>query len=209
MRILRRRGNRVSIMLRLRDDLMTVWASRQAEARAAAMVSDDRDTPRASLISQIGRAARTRASTIATPAGIGWRAEAGVAALLVSAPLLTIGGAWWIERQVRNDTAEIARSAAPRLAVARDRAAALATLTGLLARPSFGATIETLARTLPADVTLTKATWVEGRLRIEVAAPDPDRLRIALRRDPVTAGLRDAGQSRGDGGMIVVLEEAR
>ncbi|HWK35526.1 MAG TPA: hypothetical protein VNR91_04620, partial [Sphingomonas sp.] len=97
-----------------------------------------------------------------------------------------------------------------KLAAADERAAARATLAPLLARPTLGATLEGMARILPAESHLVRAErGADGRLAIDVAAPDPDRLRAVLRRDPVTQGLRDTGQRRGDGAMIVTLEDGR
>ena len=168
------------------------------------MTPENADTPRTESLA--GRITRTLGRTGSRG---GWRAGIGVAMLLALAPLLTLAGAWWNERQVRGETAALARAAAPQLAAAREREAARAMLAALLARPNLGVTIESLARVLPAEATLAKAEWSEGRLAIEVAAPDPDRLRAALRRDPTTAGLRDAGQRQGDGAMLVALEEAR
>ena len=167
------------------------------------MTPEDSRAPNESLAGRIVRALRT------PDGGGGWRVGAAVAVLLALAPLLTLAGAWWSERQIRGEIAALSRSAAPQLTVARDRDAARATLGGLLARPTLGVTIEALARVLPTEANLAKAGWADGRLAIEAAAPDPDRLRAALRRDSVTAGLRDVGQRRGDGGMLVALEDAR
>lgn len=167
------------------------------------MIPEDAAPRSESLADRLVRALRTSG-------GRGeWRAAAGVALLLALAPLLTQAAAWWSERRVVGEIAALSRTAAPQLAAAREHAAARATLDALLARPTLGSTIEALARVLPAEASVARAGWVDGRLAIEVAAPDPDRLRAALRRDPTTVGLRDAGQRQGDGAMLVALEEAR
>ena len=47
---------------------------------------------------------------------------------------------------------------------------------------------------------------MQGRLALEIATADPDRLRTALRRVPTLARLRNTGQRQADAAMIVLLE---
>lgn len=133
-----------------------------------------------------------------------------VAALLLMAPLATWAGAVWTSAGVRRDTAAIRVQAAPRLAALAAQAGARRELERLLGQSGPATTLDTLARTLPRDAVLTRAgRGADGRLALQVLATDPDRLRAALRRTPVTARLRDTAQSGGAGGMVVTLEEGR
>ncbi len=136
----------------------------------------------------------------------GWRVAGAFAALLALGPALTMMGAGLIERQVRRDIAALQQRTAGRTAGVAAADAARAALTPLVARPGLAATIEALARVMPTDAALVAAERsADGALRIEIATPDPDRLRTALRRDPATRGLRDAGQRGGDGAIIVAF----
>lgn len=166
------------------------------------------DLPSPSLVGRV-RAALASAPASA-PAGGDRRVAVAVAALIALAPLLTWAGARWQEARERGATAALMREAAPRLARDSARDAARAAFAPLLARPTLGATVEALARTLPAEANVVRVEQAQaGRLSIEVAGPDPDKLRAALRRDPATQGLRDAGQRAGDGGMVVTFEGER
>ena len=133
-----------------------------------------------------------------------------MAALLIAAPLATWAGAAWTAAGVRRDTAAIRAEAAPRLAAIAAREGARRELGALLQRDGVAATVESLARTLPREAVVGAAKrGSDGRLTIEVLAPDPDRLRAALRRSPVTARLRDVRQAGGPEGMMVTLEDVR
>lgn len=137
----------------------------------------------------------------------GVRVAMAVALLLALGPILTIAGAYATARGIRAETAALAREAAPKLAAAREAEDARTELRALLATPTLGATLDGLARALPVEATATSAERrADGTLTVEVATADPDRLRAALRRDSATAGLRDAGQRRGDSAMLVMLE---
>lgn len=136
------------------------------------------------------------------------RVGVAVALLLIAAPVLTMGGATWMAARARADRAAVERTAAPRLAVLAARSEARRDLVSVSSRPGPAATLDSLARSLPRDALLASvARDASGKLRVEAIAPDPDRLRAALRRAPALAQLRDAGQRRGDGAMIVVLED--
>lgn len=143
-------------------------------------------------------------------AGSGWKAGVVVGVLLAAAPSLTWAGARVLEARVRADSAAILRAAQPRLASGRMVAAGRETLATVLRRPGIGATLEAIARALPAEASLVRAERAaDGRLSIDVAAPDPDRVRAALRREPLTDDLRNVAQRAGDGAMVVTFESGR
>lgn len=142
--------------------------------------------------------------------GAGWpegKVAIMVALLLLAGPLLTIGGARLLAERQRAAATRIEAEAAPRIAAAEAAEAARAQLGAVLRRRPLGATIETLARALPADATLVRAErTAQDRLALEINTSDPDRLRAALRRIPALARLRDTGQRQADAAMIVLLE---
>lgn len=129
---------------------------------------------------------------------------------ILAAPLLTLAGATWLAAAARTETAAIERRAAPLVAARADRDRARASLSAAWTRPTLGATVEAVARALPAEAALLRVErTASGGLTIEVAAPDPDRLAAVLRRDPALGGLRTVAQVPGDGVMRVTLEQAR
>ncbi|MGK6318206.1 hypothetical protein [Sphingomonas sp. DT-204] len=136
------------------------------------------------------------------------RAGVALAVLLAAGPLATLLGARLMEDRVRSEAAALRPAAAPRLAAEQRRSAGQAELAPLLIRPGVGATLEGIARALPAEAMLVRVQrGDDGRLALDAAAPDPDKLRSALRRDPVTGRLRDTGQQRGDAAIVVTFEE--
>lgn len=159
--------------------------------------------PPPSLAERVARAGRARIA--AAPAG-DWRVGLGVALLLAAGPLLTIGGAAVLRADARAEARRLDATAAPRAAAARASAEARAALAPVLARPSIGQTLEALARALPEEARLARAErTAQGALEVDIAAPDPDAVRAALRRDPALAGLRDVTQRRGEGAMIATF----
>lgn len=174
----------------------------------------DPDTPapaEPSLAQRLAAMARRpRARGGAEPASTTWpqhRVAIAVALLIATGPLLTIGGARLIGERQRVTADRIETRMAPRIAAARAAREARAQMAAVLQRQTLGATIETLARALPADATLVRAERsAAGRLILEIAAADPDKLRSALRRTPALARLHDTGQRQGDGQLIVLLE---
>ncbi|SOB86566.1 hypothetical protein SAMN06297144_1672 [Sphingomonas guangdongensis] len=133
-----------------------------------------------------------------------WRVGAAIAAAIALVPAGVVAGATLAAIAQEDRTAARARAEAGGLA----RAAEQQRLARVLARPGIGATLEALARALPAEARLRRvARQGDGRLRVEVMTADPDRLRAALRREGATAALRDAGQQGGPGGLLVTLEE--
>jgi hypothetical protein len=158
----------------------------------------DAPPPSPSLLDQLRRGGGT------APAAQAWRTAGLIAALLAAGPLLTVVGAEALAMRASDDAARAAMRASGARPDGRDSFAKV------LRRPGLAATLEGIARALPRDAVLQRVERGEdGRLVVEVMAPDPDRLRGALRRDPVTASLRDAGQRAGEGGMVVTLEDAR
>lgn len=166
-----------------------------------------------SLVQRLAAMARRpRVREGARPAATGWsdqRVAIAVALLIAAGPLLTIGGARLIAERQRSAADRIETEMAPRIAAAQAARAARTQMAAVLRRPTMGATIEALARALPADATLVRAgTGTQGRLALEIAAADPDKLRSALRRTSALARLRDIGQRQADGRLIVLLEGA-
>ena len=130
------------------------------------------------------------------------RLALAIALLLAAAPALTLAGARMLEGRVRADIAARARDAAD------SRNGAGTSLARLVARPGVGGTVEALARAMPEDARLVSVERdASGGLRVELAAPDPDRVRAALRASPDTRAVRDAGQRGADGAMIVAFED--
>lgn len=166
-------------------------------------------SPAHSLAGRIAAAFRELAARPSVTAGRrAWIMASAVALLIALAPLLTIAGAALLAGGARSADERLAADEAPRIAAARRAEADRAALSAIVRRPGIGATLDALARALPGDAMLLRAGRdAEGRLAIEVSAPDPDQLRAALRREPALAGLRDAGQRQGDAGMVVSFTE--
>ena len=163
-------------------------------------------TPAPSLAHRLAAFARRDAK----PAGAANWSEASVAALvaalIVAGPLLTIAGAKLLASQQRAAAARLADEASPRIEAARAAVEARRQIDVVLRRQPLGGTIEALARALPPEATLVRAgRTAQGVLEVEVAAPDPDRLRAALRRTPAFARLRNTGQRQADAKMIVTF----
>lgn len=154
-------------------------------------------------------ARRRRSDAVSPPAAASWsqNSVAALVTLLIAAgPLLTIAGAKLLAAQQRAAAARIESEAAPRIGAAKAAGEARAQIDAVLRRPTLGATIEALARALPADAALVRAgRTAQGVLEIEVAVADPDRLRAALRRAPAFARLRNTGQRQADAKMIVTF----
>ena len=137
----------------------------------------------------------------------GARVGAAIALLLILGPALTIVGGHITVRSILAETATLTATAEPRLAAQRKAERAREAMRRSLAMPTLGATLDGLARVLPPETTLASVERrADGTLVVEATTADPDRLRGALRRDPATAMLRDAGQRRGDSAMLVTFE---
>jgi hypothetical protein len=164
--------------------------------------SDQHDLERApSLVSRLAERLR-RPSALGTAAG--WQVPLAVASLLAAGPLLTMLGAALLATAADRDAARLREQVRPQAEAQARRVAARELLSEVIARPTLGATLESVARVIPADVTLVRAAHdATGGLTLDFAAPDPDRLRQALRRAPELRAVRNIGQRQGDGAMIV------
>lgn len=173
--------------------------------------------PQRSLASGLGSAARdaignARGWWAERPAQVttrrDWIVAGSVAALIAAGPVFTIVGAKLMTGSVRAEVNRLEEQAAPRNAAAKSAADDRAALVAMLRRPGLGATAEALARVLPVEaVVLRIERDRQGLLEIDISAPDPDKLRAALRAEPALARLRDAGQQRGDLMMTVTFKE--
>lgn len=173
----------------------------------------DAEPPARSLLDRLGAAGRARLAALrarpaeAVPAGE-WRLAAGLAALIAAGPLATLVGAELLAAHVRAEVREMRRQRPLMFevdAATQDRI----TLHHLLNRPTLGATLEALARALPAEAVLARVEYsADNRLEADIAAPDPDTLRAALRREPALARLRETAQRRGDGTMLVSFRDS-
>jgi hypothetical protein len=173
--------------------------------------------PRGSLIGVVRAAMLARAGGVrpwlAQPPAVqagkrAWWIAAAVALLIATGPIATILGANLAAASARAETERLREQAAPRVAAEQAAARDRAELVALLRRPGLGATVEALARALPPEASLVRVERNRaGLLEVDVTAPDPDRLRAALRREPALARLRDAGQQRGELTMTVSLRE--
>lgn len=142
------------------------------------------------------------------PAANQWKLAAALGGLIAAGPLLTLGGAILLTSGVNREIAKLRHQAEPRIARAERVQAERGQLAAALGRPTLAATLDALARALPPDATLVRLERnSRGLLTAEVATPDPDRLRTALREEPALALLRDAGQRQGDAMMVVALSE--
>jgi hypothetical protein len=131
---------------------------------------------------------------------------AALVLLIAAGPALTLAGAILLEHRARTEIAALSPAAEPVLARTRADAATRAAWAPLLDRAALGTTIERLAASLPADDRLASvASRTDGTLDVTILTADPDALRDALRREPVLAQLREAGQQRGDAAMRVTL----
>lgn len=138
-----------------------------------------------------------------------WRVAAALGALIAAGPLLTILGANTLAASAQRAAARTEAALAPRLAAAGAREEARRVLAAAVRQPTLGATLDALARALPADASLVRAErTAQGALELDIATPDPDALRAAIRRAPDFARLRDASQRRADAAMIVSMREA-
>jgi hypothetical protein len=154
--------------------------------------------PPASLAARLGGALRARGEG----QGSRWTPYA-LAALIAAGPLLTIAGAGVLASRERAATARLEAELAPRIAARAAAQEARAALAPVLAAAPAASVIDLLARALPGDASLLRVERLaNGTLELDIAAPDPDALRAALRRSPDFARVRPLGQRQGEG-MIV------
>jgi len=133
-----------------------------------------------------------------------------MAVMIVAMPVATWIGATRIAARDRAATAQIVATAAPIEAARAGHDRARTLLTATWRGPTAGMVVEALARSLPPEAALLRVDRAPtGALSVEVAAPDPDRLMAALRREPALTALHATGQVQGDGAMRVTLETRR
>lgn len=138
-----------------------------------------------------------------------WWIAGAVAALIAAGPLATIIGASLLANGTNAAVQKLREQTAPRTAATQSAARERAALVALLRSPGLGESVEALARALPADASLERVERnAAGLLEVDLTAPDPDRLRAALRREPALARLRDTGQQQGELAMTISLREA-
>jgi hypothetical protein len=155
------------------------------------------------------RLAAWRAQEPAATPRRAWQVAGAVALLIALGPVATIAGGHLLAGQSRAESRQLKARAEPRIAAdrlaERDRAA----LGAVLRRAGVGAVIEALARALPPEAALARAERNrDGLIELDIATPDPDKLRAALRREPLLATLRDSGQRQGDAAMLVSFRES-
>lgn len=135
---------------------------------------------------------------------IDWRFALALGAALALAPLLAIVGAALATDRIQSQTAVLRAQAAPRLAARASERAARDALRDAVRAPTVATWLDRVAQVLPADARVSRMERsAQGRVELAVAAPDPDQLRGAMRRDAAMAGFREVGQRRA-GAMILV-----
>ncbi|GAA0447405.1 hypothetical protein GCM10009095_13940 [Sphingomonas molluscorum] len=149
---------------------------------------------------------RSRAAPADRIAARDLRWPGALALLLALGPALTWACAAVLEHRARADVAALAPAAEPLLARARAAADTRVAWAPQVERPTLGTTLERLATTLPAEDRLARVSSdPNGTLEVAILTADPDALRDALRREPVLAQLREAGQQRDEAVMRVTL----
>lgn len=167
-------------------------------------------SPPPSLFDRLGEVRGRRRVSTRAPASRADRIKAGsLFALLIAGPLASIVINHSIAAQSQGEIAQAqarqtpVETAAARVRMGRD------VLAAAFARPAPVAVLTRLAQLLPGDARVARIGQREGALQAEIATSDPDRLRAALRRDPVLKGLRETGQRQGDGVIVVAFAQAR
>ncbi|MBR0551017.1 hypothetical protein [Stakelama marina] len=137
-----------------------------------------------------------------------WVVPALVALLIASGPALTWAAASILHARIRAQIEALREKEAPALAARAARQRGRDMLSDAFAVPPAANVLDRIAKVLLEQVRLSDLRRSrDGALEMQIAASDPDQLREALRRDPLFARLRDTGQRRGDGVMIVTLRE--
>lgn len=154
---------------------------------------------------------RRRGAGAADHAGAGagaGRAGWAIVALLCAGPLAASAAADWLRHDVTARTAAATQASAPGRTRAAAHAAAHAELARAARVPGVAATLDALAAALPDDARLVRAArGGDGVVELDIATPDPDRLREALRRTPALARFRNVGQHRDGAGMVATFRE--
>lgn len=179
--------------------------ARALSAARAKATAPHREPPPAAEAPRV-RSRATRAASSDRVAARDLRWPGALALLLALGPALTWACAAVLEHRARADVAALAPAAEPLLARARAAAGTRAAWAPQVVRPTLGTTLERLATTLPAEDRLARVSSdPDGTLEVAILTADPDALRDALRREPVLAQLREAGQQRDEAVMRVTL----
>jgi len=141
------------------------------------------------------------------PARRDWRDAALLALAIAAAPLLVWAGTATFAARIEAATADARAALAPEIARRAAMRAGHAELARIAAQPGAAATLEHFAAALPEDAMLVSVRRGPDGLEAEIATPDPDRLRTALRGVPALSRLRETGQARGEATMRVTLAE--
>lgn len=166
--------------------------------------SDDAQPPAPSLAGKLAGVWRRDAA--AEDGWPGQRMALVVVGLIALGPLLTIGGAKMLAAREAHKSATLQTELAPRIEATRQAEIARTRLSEALARRPMANTLEALGRVLPAEAAVVRAERTKGgALEIDIATPDPDKLRMALRRAPEFGQIRNVAQRQGDAGMIVTF----
>jgi hypothetical protein len=146
----------------------------------------------------------------AIPSSTGRRIAAIVALLIAAGPLSTLLGAEMLTARVRSEATGLNARLAPRAAAERAAEQARTEMRAAATGPMLGATLEAIARALPADAAVLRAERTrDGAVELEVSAPDPDQLRPALRSLAGIGTFRNTGQRQGETGMIASFRAER
>ncbi len=166
----------------------------------------DPEPRRESLVSQLLAGLRARETRSEARPPHGWRVAALAGLLIAAGPMALWIGASLSVASVEAQNAKLRALLAPRFSSEKRDRVARDDLANMVARPVPGSVLEALARALPTDAGLVRVGMTaQGLIEIEANAPDPDRLRAALRREMMFKALRVTGQARGDGTMIVTF----
>jgi hypothetical protein len=139
----------------------------------------------------------------AAPSPTGRRIAVTVGLLIAAGPLVTLLGAEVLTARARSEAAGLSAHLAPRAAAERVAEAARTEMRTAATGPMLGATLEAIARALPANATVLRAERTrDGAVELEVSAPDPDQLRPALRSLAGIGTFRNTGQRQGETGMV-------
>ncbi|MBX3594186.1 hypothetical protein [Sphingomonas sp.] len=138
-------------------------------------------------------------------AAVQWPVAIALAAVIALGPLLTLIGASAIERDARREAAAVIAQAAPRVAAATASRAARASLRSATYEAPVAVWLDRVARVLPADARIAVMRRRGATIDLQLSTPDPDRLRGALRREPMLAGFREVDQRRAGAVLLVTL----
>jgi len=126
--------------------------------------------------------------------------------LLASMPFTVAVGSWSLATLAATQNERLANaSASSRIGRPFLSDSARRDLAGRMSRRTVSEIAARLFAVLPQNASINGVSSdADGRLKIEIDTPDPDRLRIALAVDPLLTTLSEEGQLRTDDGAIRV-----